>query len=179
MLLTRKLVITAFFIALGIVTGDIIFIPLGVSKLFPVQHLINVLTAVLVGPWYSLGCAFVISLLRNLMGTGSLLAFPGSMIGAFLAGNLFRKTRRIGWAAVGEVIGTGVMGALVSFPLAKFLYGVDSAVFYFITPFTLASLVGSLIAYFLLKGLKRHKVISDWLRRDEDGNENSTDDSRV
>ncbi|GGE52927.1 hypothetical protein GCM10011391_34770 [Pullulanibacillus camelliae] len=163
---TRKLVFTALFVALGVVTGDIIFIPIGVSKIFPVQHVINVLTAVLLGPWYSVICAFTISIIRNGLGTGSLLAFPGSMIGAFLAGYLFRKTRIIGLAVIGEIIGTGFIGALASYPIAKLLYGMDVAAFYFVTPFSLATIAGSILAYIILKSLQHYRPFMKWMGKD-------------
>ena len=38
--------------------------------------MVNVLCAVLLGPGYGLAAAFVASLLRNLLGLGSLLAWP-------------------------------------------------------------------------------------------------------
>ena len=59
-------------------------IPVGASQCFPVQHMVNVLAAVFLGPWYGVAMAFVTSLIRNMLGTGSLLAFPGSMCGALL-----------------------------------------------------------------------------------------------
>ena len=42
--------------------------------------------AVFLGPWYGVAVAFAASLLRNLLGMGSLMAFPGSMCGALLCG---------------------------------------------------------------------------------------------
>ena len=39
---TRKLTIAALFIAIGILTAHMIYIPAGVSRCFPVQHAINV-----------------------------------------------------------------------------------------------------------------------------------------
>ena len=48
-------------------------------------------------------------LLRNLLGMGTLLAFPGGMVGALVAGNVPCFQRNYA-AAVGEVIGTGVLG---------------------------------------------------------------------
>ena len=59
-------------------------IPIGASKCFPIQHLVNVLAGVFLGPVYGVSMAFCVSLIRNILGTGSLLAFPGSMVGAFL-----------------------------------------------------------------------------------------------
>ena len=48
----RKLTITAILIAINIVLSSLIVIPLGPIKAAPVQHFINVLCAVFVGPWY-------------------------------------------------------------------------------------------------------------------------------
>ena len=44
----------------------------------------------MLGPGYAVGIAFGSSLLRNLLGWGTLLAFPGSMFGALLAGLFYR-----------------------------------------------------------------------------------------
>ena len=50
----RKLTLTALLIATNVVLSSIIIIPLGPVKAAPVQHFINVLCAVFVGPWYGL-----------------------------------------------------------------------------------------------------------------------------
>jgi energy coupling factor transporter S component ThiW len=89
---TKKLTLSALLIAIGTLTAHILYIPVGVAKCFPIQHAINILSAVILGPWYAVANAFLTSLVRNILGTGSLLAFPGSMIGALLAGILYKKT---------------------------------------------------------------------------------------
>lgn len=160
---TRKLTFSALFIAIGTITGHLIYIPIGVSKVFPVQHTINVLSAVFLGPGYGVFNAFAISLLRNVFGTGSLLAFPGSMIGALLAGYLFQLTKRKIFAVFGEVIGTGIIGAFVSFPIAKFFLGQDVAAYFFIIPFTLSTISGSIIAYIMVTILEKNRSISRYL----------------
>ena len=86
---TRKLTLTAIFIAINIVLSSIIVIPLGPIKAAPIQHLINVLCAVFVGPWFGLAQAFISSILRMLFGTGSFFAFPGSMVGVLLASGFY------------------------------------------------------------------------------------------
>jgi len=150
----KKLTTASLLVTVGVVSSHIIYVPIGVSKVFPVQHGINLLSAVLFGPGYAVGIAFVISLLRNLLGTGSLLAFPGSMIGAFLAGILYRKTSKSIYAMVGEVVGTGIIGGLVSYPVAKLFMGREAAIFAFVGPFVLSSLVGVVIGYFIFEHLK-------------------------
>lgn len=147
----RKLTFTALFIALGVISAHLVYIPIGVSRCFPVQHAINVLLAVLLGTRYSVSAAFGISVLRNLLGTGSLLAFPGSMIGAALAGILYKKTNHIMGAVVGEIIGTGILGALVAFPVAKYLIGSQVGAIFFVIPFLISTTGGSIIALLLYK----------------------------
>lgn len=147
----RKLTFSALLIALGTITGHLIYIPIGAAKAFPVQHLINILSAVLLGPFYAIWNAFAISLFRNMLGTGSLLAFPGSMIGAAVAGFLYQKFRSEKFALAGELIGTGILGALAAYPIAKLLMGSSSAVFFFIIPFSLSSAAGAVTAYLFLQ----------------------------
>ena len=136
---TKKLTVAAFFVALGVVFS-FVNIPVGLAKCYPVQHMVNVLSAVLLGPLYSVLVAFCISLIRNMSGTGSLMAFPGSMIGAFFAGILFYKTRKLSLAFLGEVIGTGLIGALLAYPIAKFVLGKEMALFGMIIPFSVSTL---------------------------------------
>ena len=109
---TRKLALAGLLTAVAVV-GGMFSIPIGAAKCSPVQHMVNVIAGVLLGPWYGLGSAFVASLIRNLIGTGSLLAFPGSMVGALLAGLLYQKIQRLPAAFVGEVVGTGILGAKI------------------------------------------------------------------
>lgn len=147
----RKLSFTALFVALGVLSAHLVYIPVGIAKCFPVQHTINVLLAVLLGTRYAISGAFCISLLRVALGTGSLLAFPGSMFGAALAGLFYQRTGRIVGAVAGEIIGTGILGSLTAYPVAKYLIGSDIGVFFFIIPFLVSSLGGSAIAWALFQ----------------------------
>lgn len=148
---TKKITLSSLLIAIGVIAGNIIFIPVGAAKCFPVQHTINVISAVILGPGYSVAIAFCISLLRNFLGTGSLLAFPGSMIGALLAGTLYKKTDKTALAIIGEVFGTGILGGFLAFPIAYFVMGKKVAAAFFVAPFLISTIGGSIIAYFLIK----------------------------
>lgn len=149
----KKLTAVSLLTALGVVSSHIIHLPIGMAKAFPVQHGINLITAVFFGPAYGVGVAFTISSLRNLLGTGSLLAFPGSMIGALLAGLLFKKGKSPIYAALGEVFGTGILGALVSYPVAKYLMGREMALFFYVGPFVLSSVVGVILGYIVFEAV--------------------------
>ncbi|VBB05164.1 energy coupling factor transporter s component thiw [Lucifera butyrica] len=158
----KKLTFTALFIAIGVLSAHLIYIPIGIAKCFPVQAAINVLLAALFGTRYAVSAAFAISLLRNILGTGSLLAFPGSMVGAALAGILYKQTRHIAGAVVGEVIGTGILGALLAYPVAKYIVGSPVGAFFFIVPFFVSTAGGSILAYLLyltpVTGILREKT---------------------
>lgn len=150
---TKKLTIAALFVAIGVVFS-FVNIPVGLAKCYPIQHMVNVLSAVFLGPVYSVLVAFCISLIRNISGTGSPMAFPGSMVGALFAGILYYKTRKLSFAFLGEVIGTGVIGALIAYPVAKFILGKEMAIFGLVIPFSVSTLGGSIIAIIIILSIK-------------------------
>lgn len=143
---SRELAITALLIAINVVLSSIIIIPLGPVKAAPVQHFVNVLSAVIVGPWYGLAQALISSILRVLFGTGTAFAFPGSMIGVLLASMFYIYRKHIFMAAVGEVLGTGVIGSLICIPLAYFLGLQD----FFIKPLMITFIVSCYRIYYKL-----------------------------
>lgn len=147
----KKLTLTALFVAIGVISAHLVYIPLGVAKCFPVQHAINILLASMLGTRYSVSAAFTISALRNILGTGSLLAFPGSMFGALLAGILYKKTNHILGAIIGELIGTGIIGGLVAYPVAKYVLGSQAGALFFVSPFLISSAGGAALAYLLYR----------------------------
>ncbi|MEH6940607.1 energy coupling factor transporter S component ThiW [Bacillus sp. JJ722] len=155
----KKLTLTALIAAFTSVSSSFIYIPLGFAKIFPIQHLANLISAVLLGPWYAVMQAFLSSTIRNMLGTGSLFAYPGSMIGAFFAAILYAKTKKVSLSAMGEVIGTGILGALATYPIAVLLLGQEATLFGLIPAFTISSFTGALMGYGLLKVLIRNKVL--------------------
>ena len=152
---TKKLALAGIYAAVGVVCSTF-YIPFGITKCFPIQHMINVLCAVTLGPLYAVMCAFTISLIRNLLGTGTPLAFLGSMIGALFAGIIYNKTKKIHFSVIGEVIGTGIVGALLSYPIASLLLGNTKVAWYgFVIPFSVSTICGSAIGYIFLISLNK------------------------
>ena len=146
------------------VAGSLFSFPVFGSKCAPVQHMVNVICAVLLGPWYGLGAAFIASLLRNLLGLGSLMAFPGSMCGALLSGLVYRKCKKLVPALIGEVFGTGVIGGLLAWPVAVLFMGVSAgavAFYAYIRPFLISPVAGSLISGLLLFALNKNGALSE------------------
>lgn len=155
----KKLVLTAVFAAVAVV-GSLFSFPVFGSKCAPVQHLINVLCAVILGPGYGVAAAFVSSLIRNLLGLGTLLAFPGSMCGALLAGLLYHYIKKLPAAYIGEVFGTAVIGGMLSYPVAAFIMGSKgAALFTFVVPFLISTAGGTLLAVLITVPLKQTGVL--------------------
>lgn len=146
----QKIALSGVLIGISVIFGTF-SIPIGVAKVSPIQHFVNVVGAITLGPMYAVLNAFIGSLIRNIMGTGSLLALPGSMVGAFLAGILYKIFRKPSLALIGEIIGTGILGALLAYPVAVIILGKQGAVFAYVIPFISSCSVGAMIAYFFVK----------------------------
>lgn len=142
----KKLVLTAIFSAIAVV-GSLFSFPVLGSKCAPIQHLVNILCAVFVGPWYGLASAFIASLIRNLTGLGSPMAFPGSMCGALLSGLLYKYMKKLPAAYAGEVFGTGILGGMLAYPVALLIMGnAKATLFMFVVPFLISTCGGTLLA---------------------------------
>ena len=152
---TRTLAISGVFTAVAVV-GSFLSVPVAGSKCAPVQHMVNILSAVILGPGWSVGIAFCASLIRNLLGIGSLMAFPGSMVGALCCGLVYAMCRKLWLTCCAEAFGTGVLGGIAAYPVAKLLMGLNpTGLFVYIVPFLVSTVVGSILAYVLISALEK------------------------
>lgn len=156
---TRKIALAGVLTAVA-VAGSLISFPIAGSKCAPVQHMVNIIAAVMLGPWWGIGIAFCASLLRNLMGLGSLMAFPGSMIGAFCCGLVYAKFNNLAMTCTAEALGTGILGGLCAYPIAKLLMGlVPEAVTVYIIPFLISTVAGSILAFIVMEILQKNGML--------------------
>ena len=158
----KKLSIAGILCA-AVVVGSLFSFPVFGSKCAPVQHMVNIFCAVLLGPGYGVMTAFVASLIRNLLGMGSLMAFPGSMFGAFICGLVYKKFHNILATMVGEVAGTSILGGLCAYPVAIFLMGKNAAnlAFYvYVFQFFVSTFAGAVISGVIVLSLKRSGILS-------------------
>ena len=126
-----KMAVLAMLIALGVVISPI----LRVEGMCPMAHFINITAAVLLGPYYALLCAFLIGVIRMAVMGIPPLALTGAVFGAFLSGMLYRASKgRLIFAVIGEVIGTGLIGSIVSYPVMTLLWGKTDLTWFFYVP---------------------------------------------
>ena len=157
----KKLAYAGILCAVAVV-GSLLSFPVFGSKCAPVQHMVNIICAVLLGPWYGVAVAFVASLIRNLLGIGSLLAFPGSMFGALLCGIAFYKTKNTWITYISEIFGTGILGGLCAYPIAIAFMGKsagDIAFYAYVIPFLVSTVGGTILSGIIVEILKKAKVI--------------------
>lgn len=144
-----KMIVLSMLIALGVVISPI----MRVEGMCPMAHFINIVCSVFLGPWYSLLCATLIGIIR--MATMGIppIALTGAIFGAFLSGVFYRISKgKIIFAVLGEIIGTGVIGAIVSYPVMNFIWGKEGLSWMFYVPsFICGTLIGGSIAYVFLR----------------------------
>jgi energy coupling factor transporter S component ThiW len=153
-----KMVMLAMMVAIGVVISPI----LRIEGMCPMSSLINITCAVLMGPWYALLCATLIGIIRmTLLGIPP-LALTGAVFGAALAGILYRLSKgKLIFAVLGEIIGTGVIGAAVSYPVMTFLWGRAGLTWLFYIPmFTGATLIGGAVAFLFLGALQKGGMLA-------------------
>ena len=154
---TKKLVLMAMFVAIAVAGSAFVYFPAGVARAYPIQHAVNVIAAVVFGPGPAVVIAFLTGVIRVLTGTGSLLAFPGGMIGALLAGLLYARFGKVWLAAAGEIIGTGILASLVAVPYAKVLMGTELGALFFMPPFLVSSISGAVLGVIIVSRLLKSR----------------------
>ena len=164
---TLRLTLAALLTAVAVV-GSLFSFPVFSSKCSPVQHMVNVICGILLGPWYAFGAGFLAALIRNLFGLGSLLAFPGSMCGSLLCGFVWKYSKKLLPTLAGEVFGTGIIGGLLSYPIAVAFMGVSSASVGFtayVVPFLISTIAGSIIAGAIIFALQKNGTLNSMMNK--------------
>lgn len=174
----QRLGLTAALVALGVALSAFA-VPIGPARVFPFQHLVNVVAGVMVGPLHAVVAALSISIIRNALGTGTILAFPGSIFGALLVGLAYHRLRRSDAAAFLEPVGTVFLGATTGYLLIAGLDGpttllgivralppssqaylglVPPGLLALMAAFAASSIPGAILGYLALRALRRAHI---------------------
>ena len=154
-----RMVFMAMMIGLGVVISPI----LRIEGMCPMAHLINIVCAVLLGPVEAFTCALIIGIIRMMFMGIPPLGLTGAIFGATLSGVLYRLSKgKLIAAVLGEIIGTGIIGAIVSYPVMALLMGRTGLTWLFYVPsFIMGTLIGGTIAFIFLTALKRNNSLSE------------------
>jgi energy coupling factor transporter S component ThiW len=155
--LLRQLML-AMLVAMGVVISPI----LRIEGMCPMAHFINIVCSVTLGPWYSLLCATLIGIIRMAFMGIPPLALTGAVFGAFLSGVFYRLSKgKLICAVIGETIGTGIIGAILSYPVMTYIWGRTGLTWMFYVPsFVMGTLIGGAIAFIFLVALSRTGMLA-------------------
>ncbi len=148
----KKISLLAMMIALDVVLSPLFRI----EGMAPMSSVMNVIAATLLGPLYATIMALVCAVIRmTLLGIPP-LALTGALFGAFLAGVGYKYTGKVWGAMIGEIIVTGLIGSLLSYPVMVWFTGSQQGMYWFLyTPrFFGGAISGSIIGFFVLLKLK-------------------------
>lgn len=152
---SQKLTTMALLVAIAVAGSIVISIPTGIARAYPVQHAINVISAILLGPVPTIIVAFITAIIRILTGTGSLLAIPGSVIGAACAAFAYQYSGKKWLAGAGEVFGTGILSSLVAVPYAQLLMGTTVGALFYMPAFLTSSVIGTMLGMIVASNLRK------------------------
>lgn len=145
----------ALLVAIAVAGSTFVSIPTGIARAYPVQHAINVIGAIILGPVPTVMVAFITAIIRILAGTGSLLAIPGSVIGALCAALAYKYSGKMWLAGVGEMFGTGIIASLIAVPYAHLLMGTSVAALFFMPAFLTSSTIGAILGLVVASNLRK------------------------
>ncbi|MFV0560763.1 MAG: energy coupling factor transporter S component ThiW [Enterococcus sp.] len=152
---------------------DVVLSPiLRIEGMAPMSSVMNILAGVVLGPFYAFVMALVCGIIRMLFLGIPPLALTGALFGAYLAGMGYRLTGKIYGSMLGEIIGTGIIGSILSYPVMVWFTGSNQELYWLIyTPrFLGATLIGSVLSYFILfklKNLTIFKQAQRWYEKEK------------
>lgn len=170
----KKISLVMVFSALGVAISPYTwFVVLG-TKANPTQHVINAILGVLAGPFWAVVAAIFIGTVRNMLGIGTIYAYPGGIPGGIVVGIAYWFLKRLGVservrlvAALTESVGTLLIGAPLALFLVALWVGTKSlldlttsegpllALLTFGAGWALSSIPGSIIGFVVLLNLRR------------------------
>ena len=170
---TKQTALGAMLISIGIALASIIWFPILGAKAYPMQHMINAIGGVILGPIWIAFIAFAIGSIRNLLGIGTIYAMPGGIPGGIIVGLFYLLIVKAGrekygnLAALTEFIGTVFIGGTLSVYVVAPLFGdfqSVGALIPFWVAFAASSIPGSIIGFIILQMLRVGGIDREYFR---------------
>ena len=106
---TKKMALTAMLACLAFVLNTFVYFP----AMAPFQHFVDVLAAVLIGPWYGFAASLLCGIMRMMSGR-TIQAVTGAIFGPVLGGYLFTMTLVILFEIICQMLfGYNVFGSII------------------------------------------------------------------
>lgn len=154
---SKKLALAGVLCAVAVV-GSMLQFPVFGSQCAPVQHMVNVICAVFLGPGLRRGRGLPGQPAAQHLRLRQPPGLPRQYVRRLLCGLVYWKTRNLPATLAGEVFGTGIIGGLLSYPVAVAFMGVvaGSIAFYaYVVPFLVSTVGGSILAGILVFTLQK------------------------
>ena len=173
----KRIALLAVYTALGVSLAPFLWFHFITTKAYPTQHFINVLSGITIGPWWGAVAAIFIGTIRNMLGIGTLYAFPGGIPGVILVGLGYKLTRKaknrfVKYSAaflepVGTILIGGTFSLLIFAPLIGDVrlvgmlqeQGVLNLLPVFWAGWAASSIPGSIIGYVIVLSLDRLGIL--------------------
>lgn len=161
---TQRMIVVAMLAGISYVLSTFVYFP----RMAPFQHMMNVITAVLLGPAEAFAAAAITGIMRMILGGRTIQALIGAVVGGPLAGILYKKTGKLWTAVLGELIGTGIISAILVYKPMVWFYGLpaETPFWSFIPAYAPSSLMGAGLGFLIISVLQRSgawKAIRDSL----------------
>lgn len=163
--------------ALGVALAPFLWFPFFGTRAFPGQHLVNAVAGIVLGPWWAAVTALLIGVIRNMLGIGTIYAFPGGIPGAIMVGLVYLVTSKSRnpllrySAALSEPLGTVLIGGTLSIVVvapavgdlrvlgALEQYGMYNFLPIFWSGWAISSIPGSVAGYLILLALEKAGIL--------------------
>jgi energy coupling factor transporter S component ThiW len=166
----KMVALASIFAALTLALSPL-WIPWGPSKAFPGQHLVNVLSGIILGPLGATIVSLISGTLRIMLGTGTIFAYPGGIPGGIIVGIAYKilkriitKRRALIIASLSEPIGTVLIGGTLAYYVIDPFFGSTmharfATVLLLYYGWAISSIIGSVLGVIAILALERTKVI--------------------
>lgn len=155
---TQKIALAALFVALKMIGGQFaIPLPTGTRVSF-IPDFVNILSGVLIGPWYAFASSFISSVIRVALGTATPFTFvvvQGSLVVALV----YKYSKNIYLAAIADIVGVVIIGGIIGWPVAVYLLGRTAGPLTYVISFAPGAISGSILgAIFLHFGVIKNAL---------------------
>ncbi|MEM3404101.1 MAG: energy coupling factor transporter S component ThiW [Nitrososphaeria archaeon] len=166
----RKVSLSSILAALTIALSPL-WIAWGPTKAFPAQHLINVLSGIMLGPIWAASISIISGTARIMFGVGTIFAYPGGIPGGVMVGTtyfLLRRTKNKKIAllasALSEPIGTVFIGGTLAYYIIDPLFGwvmhkQFASILLLFYGWAISSIIGSVTGAMAIFILERTKIL--------------------